>query len=101
MSWLSHSLLSSSLQPAAATKNDTAIALVLQNEENDRGGQASLPTTHATCTSDFEIARRLQQEFDAEIACALNHRERGMYSSNSDSDTNGECVCVHVCVCVH
>ena len=66
------------------TRNDTAIARVLQFEENEQAGLPH-PSTHVpgtrggsgshTSSEDYRLARQMQQEYDAEMAFLVQQEE--------------------------
>ena len=77
----------STMAGAVDTQSDCILAHVLQNEEfSCAGGTSSEYTPNGEvkakpkgptldCSSDFEIARRLQQDLDAEIAHSIQSQE--------------------------
>ena len=69
---------------AMETDNDLVLARLLQDEEYSRANghysdevkpEPKRPALAEECSSDFEIARRLQQEVDAEVAQSLQGQE--------------------------
>ena len=73
---------------AVDTENDHMLAQLLQNEEYGQASGARVPgqyveqdvkrkvkTSTLDCSSDFEIACRLQQEVDTEVAHAIQRQE--------------------------
>lgn len=69
---------------AMETDNDLVLARLLQDEEYSRANghysdevkpEPKRPALAQECSSDFEIARRLQQEVDAEVAQSLQGQE--------------------------
>jgi hypothetical protein len=74
---------------AVDTESDHVLAQLLQNEEYGHVSGARAPGQYVVeqdvkrkaknstmdCSSDFEIARRLQQEVDTEVAHAIQQQE--------------------------
>ena len=70
------------------TRNDTAIAKLLQAEEDGQAGLPLAPPTssRSQASRDYELALQMQQECDAEIASHMQHEEREMAGGGSHGE---------------
>ena len=97
---------------AVDTESDHVLAQLLQNEEYGHTSGARVPGRYVVeqdvkrkakkpamdCSSDFEIARRLQQEADAEVAHSMQRQEDHHPSTSGAGRRLGEW---HECLTSH
>ena len=68
------------------TRNDTAIAKVLQAEEEAQAGLPLAPppsSSGSQAARDYKLALVMQEECDAEMASRMQHEEREMAGGGS------------------